>query len=166
MRCETEKREEWGYWFVFSICSLLLVTMVLGFHFSLVSGMIAAMGFLLLSAANLYGAFCATCRHCCYYGKRCYMALGLIVPYLFKKVEEPATDLKMGLWMALFVVNILYPLIFIYKENPFFTSFVYSVTYLIPPVVGVVLVTRFSCPRCKNIYCLSNPDRTKELAMQ
>lgn len=163
MRCETEKYEEWGYGFVFLICSLLLVTMVLGFHFSLVSGLIAAMGFLLLSAANLYGAFYATCRHCCYYGKRCYMGLGLIVPTFLKKVEEPSSDLKMGLWMALFVVNILYPLIFIYRENPFRTFAVYSIAYLVPPVVAVVLVNRFSCPRCKNVYCLGNPDRTKQI---
>jgi hypothetical protein len=166
MPTEIEKYEEWGYGFVFLICSLLLVTFVFGFYFSYVSGMIAAVGFLLLSAANIYGAFYATCRHCCYYGRRCYLALGLIVPYFFKRVEEPSTDLKMGLWMALFLVNMIYPLIFVYKENPFPTCVVYSLGYLVPPVLAVVLVNRFSCPKCKNIYCLSNPDRARELARQ
>jgi hypothetical protein len=166
MRAESEKYEEWGYGFVLLICSLLLVTLCLGFYFSYVSGMIAAMGFLLLSAANTYGAFYATCRHCCYYGRRCYLALGLIVPYFFKKVEEPASDLKMGLWMAVFMVNILYPLIFVYRENPLVAFVVYSWAYLVPPVLAVVLVNRFSCPKCKNIYCLSNPDKVKQPAMQ
>lgn len=166
MRTESEKYEEWGYGFVFLICSLLLVTLSWGFYFSCVSGMIAGIGFLLLSMANLFVAFYATCRHCCYYGKRCYLALGLIVPYFFKKAEEPSTDLKMGLWMVLFVVNILYPLIFVYKENPFPTFVLYSLGYLVPPVLAVVLVNRLSCPKCKNIYCASNPDRVKEPAMQ
>ena len=162
MRAEIEKYEEWGYGFIFLICSLLSVTLLFGFYFSYVSSLIAAMGFLLLSAANIYGAFYATCRHCCYYGKRCYLALGLIVPYFFRKEEEPSTDLKIGLWMALFAVNILYPLIFIYKRNPFLTFIVYSLAYLVPPVLAVVLVNRFSCPNCKNIYCPSNPDRARE----
>ncbi|MEW6440574.1 MAG: hypothetical protein AB1640_06500 [bacterium] len=93
------------------------------------------------------------------------MALGLVVPYFFKKVEEPSTDLKMGLWMAVFVVNMLYPLIFIYKENPLLTSVVFSIAYLIPLVAGVVLVVRFSCPRCKNIHCLGNPERARQAAI-
>jgi len=166
MQVEAAKYEEWSYGFVFLVCSLLSVTLFLGFYLSYVSSMIAAMGFFLLSAANLYGAFYATCRHCCYYGKRCYMALGVIVPHFFKNVEERTTDLKMGLWMALFVVNILYPVVFVCRENPFLTSIVYSVAYLIPPVMGVVLVTRFSCPKCKNIYCVSNPDRERHPAMR
>lgn len=164
MRAENEKCEEWGYGFVFLLCSLLAVTLLLGFYFSYVSGVIAAAGFLLLSAANLYGAFYATCRHCCYYGKRCYLALGLIVPHFFKKVEKPSTDLKMGLWMVLFVANILYPLIFIYLENRLPAFVAYSLGYLVPPVLAVVLVNRFGCPRCKNIHCLGNPDRASRPA--
>jgi len=166
MRTEIEKYEEWGNGFVLLICSLLLVTLSWGFYFCYVYGMIAAMGFLLLSITNVYGAFYATCRHCCYYGKRCYLALGLIVPYFFKKAEETSSDLKMGLWMVLFVVNILYPLVFIYIEKPFLSFIVYSLAYLFPPVLAVVLVNRFSCPKCKNIDCLSNPDRAREPVMQ
>lgn len=162
MSTEIEKVEEWGYGFVLLICSLLLVTLILGFYFSYVSGVLAAMGFILLSAANIYAAFYATCRHCCYYGKRCYLALGLIVPYFFKREQEPGTDLKMGLWMGLFVVNMLYPLIFLYKENPFGTFAVHSLAYLVPPVTAAVLVIRFGCPRCKNVDCPSNPDRRKK----
>jgi hypothetical protein len=166
MGTQIEKYDEWGYGFVLLVCSLLLVTLSWGFYFCHVSGMTPAIGFLLLCIANVYGAFYATCRHCCYYGKRCYLALGLIVPYFFKKAEEPSTDLKMGLWMVLFVVNILYPLIFVYRENPFLAFVMYSLAYLFPPVLLVVLVNRFSCPKCKNIHCLGNPDRAREPAMQ
>ena len=166
MRADVEKLEEWRHEFVLLICSLLLVTVCLGFYFSYLSGVIAAMGFILLSAANISGAFYATCRHCCYYGKRCYLALGLVVPYFFKRVQEPSTDLKMGLWMVLFMVNILYPLIFVYRENSFPAFVVHSLAYLVPPVLAVVLVNRFSCPRCKNTYCMSNPDRAREAAVQ
>ena len=45
-----EKVEEWGYAFVLLICSLLLVTLILGFDFFYAYGVIAAPCFLLLSA--------------------------------------------------------------------------------------------------------------------
>ncbi len=131
MPTEIEKVAEWGYGFVLLICSLLLVTLILGFYFSYVSGLLAAMGFILLSAANIYAAFYATCRHCCYYGKRCYLALCLIVPYFFERAQEPGTDLKAELSMGLFVVNIIYPLIFLYQENAPGTFVVHSLAYRI-----------------------------------
>lgn len=156
-----EKCEEWSIGFVILICSLLIVTLIWGLYISFASGSIAAIAFILLSIANLLSAFYSTCRHCYYYGKRCYLGFGLLVPFVFEKVNEPINKLKETVWMLIFIFNILYPLIFLFKQNPFPVFIIHSLLYLICPVLAMVLVSIYSCPRCKNTGCVMNPDRTR-----
>lgn len=156
----TPKYEQWSISFVCLICSLIGGTFLWGGIISYQSGILVFLGFIAFILLNLYMAFYTVCRHCCYYGKRCYTALGLLVPFFFKRVFRPGSVFKEGLWLSLFVLNILYPLVFLFLQNQLSGRTVFhAAAYLISPAVVVLLVGRFACPKCRNKKCAVNPDR-------
>ena len=154
-----EKCEEWPVGFVIIVCSLLSITILWGLHISYTYSLIAALGFMALSIANLFAAFYTTCRHCYYYGKRCYLALGLLVPFFFQKTTEPINIYKEGAWGIIFFLNILYPVVLLFKMNSFWGFIWQAIAYLTFPLIGLFLVHRYSCPKCRNVGCIMNPDR-------
>jgi len=154
-----EKYEEWGNGFVFMVVTLMLLWLVLGVWVSSPAGTIYAASFAALYVSVVYSAFYLTCRHCYYYGKRCYLAVGLVVPYFFKKVEGPVVPWRATLWFVHLLVAIAFPLIFIFREHSIFRGLLVSIVYLAAPVAAMVVINRYSCPRCKHTECISNPDR-------
>ena len=92
------KYEEWPNGFVLMIVSLMVLWLVMGVWASSPAGVAYAGVFALLYLSVFYSAFYLTCRHCYYYGKKCYLAVGLVVPYFFMKVEGPVemSDMEKG----------------------------------------------------------------------
>lgn len=156
-----EKYEEWGTGFILLLNSLMLLWLlagvwVLSFSSILLSGVFAA-----LFASVIFSAFYLTCRHCYYYGKKCYLAIGLVVPYFFEKVEGPPAPWRGTLWMVHTIIVIAFPVVFMFRDHAMAHAIAYSIACLVPPVTAMFLVSRYSCPRCKHTACISNPDRGK-----
>ena len=156
-----EKYEEWGNGFVLMIVSLMVLWLVLGVRAISPAGVAYAGIFALLYLSVIYSAFYLTCRHCYYYGKKCYLAVGLVVPYFFKKVEGPVAPWRATLWLVHLLLVIAFPLVFVFREHSILRGVFISIVYLAPPVAAMVLINRYSCPRCKHTECISNPDRKK-----
>jgi hypothetical protein len=161
--CETY--EEWGNGFVLMVVSLMLLWLVLGVWVTAPVGFVYAGAFAVLYMSVSYSAFYLTCRHCYYYGKKCYLALGLVVPYFFNKVEGPVVPWRATLWLVHLLVVIGFPLVFIFREHSIVRGLLVSFVYLAAPVTAMVVITRYSCPRCKHTECISNPDRKKASAV-
>lgn len=154
-----EKYDEWPLSFVSLIVGLVSVFVILGSWFTFESGGLPLVLFLLIGVFNFGFACYATCRHCYYYGKRCYLAVGLIIPYITKKAEEPSTALKMGAWSVVLMAHLVFPAIVIYFANSFPMFLGKALMVLAPGLMAVFLIHKYSCPRCKNTHCLGNPDR-------
>jgi hypothetical protein len=156
-----EKYEAWGNGFVLLMVSLMILWLVLGIWFISYTSIPGALFFAGLFVSVVFSAFYLTCRHCYYYGKKCYLAVGLLVPYFFKKVEGPVAPWRATVWFVHMLIAIALPLLFIFGENSIFQGILYSVVYLAPPATAIVMVNRYSCPHCKQTACISNPDRNK-----
>ncbi len=156
-----KKCEEWGIGFVFLIVSCCTLWVMIGLKFTFMSGVLPTVGFIGLFLISVYSAFWGTCRYCYYYGKRCYCTMGLFVPFFFKKVDTPGPKSYALIWDAIFVITIIYPLIFIFKQYSLGNFLFYSVLYLVSPVTAITLVSKYGCPYCKHTSCQFNPDRIK-----
>jgi hypothetical protein len=154
-----EKVEEWGNGFVLLVTSLMILWLTAGLWVLSLSSVLVSVIFAGLFTSVLFSAFYLTCRHCYYYGKRCYLAVGLLVPYVFKKVEGPVSPWRATLWFVHIIIAIAFPLVFIFRDHAIAQAFLYSLAVLAPPVVFFVLLNRYSCPRCKHTGCVSNPER-------
>ena len=161
MQDACEKYEEWGTGFVLLVTSLMILWLLVGVWVLSLSSILLAAIFAVLFASVLFSAFYLTCRHCYYYGKKCYLGVGLVVPFFFKKVEESASTSRATLWFAHLLVALAYPLLFIFWKNGLPESILYAAVYLAAPMTAIALVSRYSCPHCKQTSCLSNPDRKK-----
>ena len=155
------KYEEWTNGFVLMAVSLMVLWFVMGVWASSPAGAAYAGIFALLYLSVVYSAFYLTCRHCYYYGKKCYLAIGLVVPSFFKKVEGPVAPWRATLWLVHLLVAVAFPLVFIFQEHSILRAVFVSVSYLAAPVTAMVVINRYSCPRCKHTECISNPDRKK-----
>ncbi len=160
-----EKYEEWGNGFILLLISLMILWLILGVWFLSFSGTLYGVIFAALYISVAFSAFYLTCRHCYYYGKKCYLAVGLVVPYFFKKVEGPAAPWRATLWFVHMLVAIVFPLVFIFREHSIVQGILYSIVYLTAPITAIVLINRYSCPHCKHTGCISNPDRKKATAI-
>jgi hypothetical protein len=156
-----EKYEEWGNGFVLLIVSLMLVWIVLGVGFMAAAGVGYAVLFAALCISVAFSAFYLTCRHCYYYGKKCYLAIGLVVPHFFAKVEGTVAPWRPTLWFVHLFVAIAFPLVFIFREASIVQGTLYSLVYLAAPLTAIFAINRYCCPRCKHTGCVSNPDRKK-----
>ncbi|MBU0994934.1 MAG: hypothetical protein KJ737_20780 [Proteobacteria bacterium] len=154
-----EKYEAWGNGFVFLVVSLALLWVITGVLFLKSSGFLVTFIFTGLCSSTTYLSLYAICRHCYYYNKKCYLLLGFIVPYFFKKVESPPSSTRTNLWLASMLAAIIYPLIFIYRDHHLIPFLGYSVVYLFFPATVIYLVQKYSCPNCKYTSCHFNPDR-------
>ena len=164
MQPTCEKFEQWGNGFISLMLSLMVLWVVGGILLTRSSGALPPLIFAGLVLGTTFYAFHATCRYCYYYGKKCYLMIGLIVPYFYKKVDEPAPKSNMLLWVVTLLAAILYPIIVVFLEQNLVRSVLYSLTYLVAPVAALLLVSRYSCPHCKHTSCISNPDRKKQTA--
>jgi hypothetical protein len=157
-----KKCEEWSKSFTFMICSLFSVTYIFGAFLIYPAGSLALLCFLAIIAANFILAFYTTCRHCYYYGKRCYLGFGVLAPLFYKKKDEPANKYKEGFWMFVFFLTIAYPLFFWFGGHPLtFNSIVIALLYILFPITGVILIGKLCCPKCKNVNCIVNPEKSK-----
>lgn len=156
-----EKYEYWGNSFILLLVSLMILWLVLGVWLLSFSSILYSVIFAVLFISVALSAFYLTCRHCYYYGKKCYLAVGLVVPHFFKKVEGPVAPWRATLWFVHMLIAIAFPLVFIFQENSIPQAFLYSIVYLAAPIGAFVLVFRYSCPHCKHTSCVSNPDRNK-----
>lgn len=154
-----EKYEEWGTGFVVLVTSLMILWLAAGVWILSLSSILTAAVFAALFTSVIFSAFYLTCRHCYYYGKKCYLAVGLVVPYFFKKVEGPVAPWRATLWMVHMIIAIAFPLVFIFRDHGVAEALSFTVVYLLPPIASIVIVNRYSCPRCKHTGCISNPDR-------
>jgi hypothetical protein len=160
-----EKYGEWGNGIVLLIVSLMVLWLVLGVWVTAPAGTFVAGLFAALCISVFYSAFYLTCRHCYYYGKKCYLAVGLVVPYFFKKVEGPVAPWRATVWLVHLLIAMAFPLVFIFREHTVARGVLYSIVYLAAPVTAMVVINRYSCPRCKHTECISNPDRKKTTAI-
>ena len=160
-----EKYEAWGNGFVLLVVSLMMLWLVLGVWFVSTASMAYAVVFAGLFVSIIFSALYLTCRHCYYYGKKCYLAVGLVVPYFFKKVEGPVAPWRATVWLVHMLIAIFFPLVFIFREHTIVQGVLYSIVYLGAPVTAMVVINRYSCPRCKQTDCISNPDRKKAAAL-
>lgn len=163
MQQSCEKYEEWGNGFVLMMASLMLLWLVLGVRVTAPAGTVYAGSFAALYLSVFYSAFYLTCRHCYYYGKKCYLAIGLVVPYSFKKVQGAVAPWRAILWLIHLLVAIAFPLVFVFREHSIILGLLVSIVYLSAPVTAMVVINRYSCPRCKHTECISNPDRKKAM---
>ncbi len=157
-----EKYEEWGNGFVGLLASLMILWLVLGVWFLSWSGTLLSVVFAALFVSVLFSAFYLTCRHCYYYGKKCYLAVGLVVPYFFERVEGPVAPWRAAVWFVHMLIVIAFAPVFLFRGQPLPHAVLYSALVLAPPIAAVALVSRYSCPRCKHTGCISNPDRMKK----
>ncbi|MBU1171210.1 MAG: hypothetical protein KKD44_16750 [Proteobacteria bacterium] len=156
-RCE--KYEEWPLSFVSLIVALVSGFVILGAYYTFETGVLPLVLFLLIGLLNFAFACYATCRHCYYYGKRCYLAVGLVVPFITEKVEEPSTALKMRAWVIILIVHLVFPAIVIYFANSFPVFLGKALIVLAPGASALFLIHEYSCPRCKNTNCIGNSNR-------
>jgi hypothetical protein len=161
MKQACEKVEEWGKGFVLLVVSLMLLWLVLGVWVTAAAGAFVAVLYVVLYISVLYSAFYLTCRHCYYYGKKCYLAVGLVVPYFFEKVEGPVAPWRATVWLVHLLIAMAFPLLFIFREHTILHGVFYSMVYLVAPVTAMVVVNRYSCPSCKHTECISSPDRKR-----
>jgi hypothetical protein len=161
MQNACEKYEEWGTGFVLLVVGLMTLWLILGVRLTYPAGVVWAGLFTLLFVSVFYSAFYLTCRHCYYYGKKCYLAVGLVVPYFFKKVEGPVAPWRATLWLVHLLLAIAFPLVFIFQDRSILWGVLVSIVYLAAPVTAMVVINRYSCPRCKHTECISNPDGKK-----
>jgi hypothetical protein len=160
-----EKYEEWGNGFVFMMASLMFLWVVLGVWVTAPAGTVYAGSFAALYLSVFCSAFYLTCRHCYYYGKKCYLAIGLVVPRFFKKVEGPVAPWRATLWLIHLLVAIAFPLVFVFREHSILRGLLFSIVYLAGPVTAMIVINRYSCPCCKHTACISNPDRNRATAI-
>jgi hypothetical protein len=152
-----EKCEEWGIGFRFLVILACTLWILIGSMLIFKSGVLTVAGFIGLFLMSIFALLLIACRHCYYYGKRCYATLGLIVPFFFKKSDEPPPKIP---WDGVIILTtMLYPLIFIFKLYSFPISLLFSLSYLISPIALIILVFKFACPRCKHKLCPYYPDK-------
>ena len=155
MHEQCEKYEEWSNGYIALMLSLVAAWLVTGLWvISTYSVLHTILYGIVFMATNFITPY-AFCRRCYYYGKKCYLLGGLLVPRLFDKVEEPVPPLGMAMETIHIFIKMGYPLYFIFMHN----NLIQFIIFLIAPVTMGVLIYRHSCPHCKQTSCRLNPDR-------
>lgn len=95
------------------------------------------------------------CTRCKYYGKNCYVSVGLLSRNLFKGRKIGPLDPDDSICASLWILVAMFPIPFLLYYQDWFLIVIYLAV-----VIGWFFQHgQTACPKCENTWCTLNPNR-------